>query len=26
VAERDLGFRPERSLADGLRSVLEGLG
>jgi nucleoside-diphosphate-sugar epimerase len=26
VAERELGFRPERSLAEGLRSVLEGLG
>ena len=26
VAERDLGFRPETSLADGLRSVLESVG
>jgi UDP-glucose 4-epimerase len=26
VAERELGFRPECSLAEGLRSVLEGLG
>jgi UDP-glucose 4-epimerase len=26
AAERELGFRPERSLADGLRSVLDGLG
>ena len=26
VAERDLGFRPERSLGEGLRAVLDSLG
>jgi hypothetical protein len=26
AAERNLGFRPERSLGEGLRAVLDSLG